>query len=361
MNRLTFRAIALALTLLGGAALGCRAQVAATPAAAVSTRDEFRRLVMGNRKTGDLNVQPVSASDLGKVHIERVRFTPEEGQSAVAVIYRPKEDGKYPAIVFQHFLGGSKDHLLMIPLMNSLAQKGYVVAAIDGRYRGERQNGKSLEAAMLEALRSGKGHPFLIDTTFDVTRLIDLLVTRPEVDAQRIGMTGISEGGIITWMSTFVDDRIKVAVPIIGVTCFGECFNADGPESAARVKMFEPLLKEYAKDQGTEKIDGKLLRSAWEKLVPGMLDRFDAPKVLPLLAPRPVLILSHEKDELFPVDGAQKAFASAQARYRELNVPDRVDFRVAAGLAHGGFNLQEINSLHEWMDRWLKAAPAPAK
>ncbi|MCC2668720.1 MAG: hypothetical protein K0Q72_1191 [Armatimonadetes bacterium] len=361
MNRTTLRAAAIALSLLGvgvGGALGVRAQTQAAPAAAATSREEFRRLVMADKKPGDLKPELISGNDVGNIHIDRVRFSPEAGEEAIAAIYRPKAEGKYPTIIVQHFLGGSKDHFLLLTLMNNLAQRGYVVAAIDGRFRGERQKGKALEVAMLESLRSGKGHPFLIDTTFDVTRLIDLLVTRPEVDPQRIGMTGISEGGIITWMTTFIDDRIRVAVPMIGVTCFGECFNAEGPESEARIKMFEPLLKEFAKDQGVEKIDGKLLRTAWERLVPGMLDRFDAPKVLPMIAPRPLLILVHEQDELFPVDGARKAFVGVQARYRELNVPDRTDFRVAPGLKHAGFSLAEVNGMMEWMDRWLKTAPA---
>lgn len=362
MNRQAARVAALTLSLLavGGAvgAIGCRAQAPATLAAADSTREEFRRLVTSGRKPASLKPQPVSSSEVGAVRVERFRFTPEEGHDAVAVVFRPKQHGKYPAVVVQHFLGGSKDHLMLLPLMNMMAQKGFLVAAIDGRYRGERQNGKSLEAAMVEALRTGKGHPFLIDTVYDVTRLVDVLAARPDVDAERIGMTGISEGGIITWMTTFLDDRIRVAVPIIGVTCFGECFNSEGPDAQARIKLFEPVLREYARDQGGKPVDGQLLRSAWNKLVPGMLDRFDATNVLPLLAPRPVLVLSHEQDELFPVDGTRKVHQLAQARYRELMAEDRLAFRVTPGLKHAGFNLQEVTGTIEWLERWLKSPTA---
>jgi dienelactone hydrolase len=356
MKRLALRIAALSLTLFTAAAVASRAQ---TPAPALTqpasgSREEFRKLVVRERTPCALNPKLVSASDVGAIRRETVRFTPEAGHDAVAVIYRPKAEGRYPTVIVQHFLGGSKDHIGLTPIFFSLAQKGFLVAAIDGRFRGERQNGTSLDAAMLAALRSGKGNPFLFDTTYDITRFIDLLVTRPDVDPQRIGMTGISEGGIITWMSTFLDDRIRVAVPVIGVTCFGECFNENGPESAARVKLFEPLLREYAKVTNHTEIDGKLLRSAWDRLVPGMLDRFDAPKVIPQLAPRPLLILAHENDELFPVDGARKVHEAASVRYKELKAEDRLQLKVAAGLKHSAFNFQEITGMMDWMERWLK-------
>lgn len=361
-----FRALAVTLSLLVVGAVGCRAQTPAAPAqAGISTRDEFRKLVLADRKSVPLNPTSLSTSDVGMVRMERVRFTPEEGQDATVVIYRPKAEAKYPTIILQHFLGGSKDHPVIGMIANNLASKGFLVAAMDGRYRGERQRGTSLEAAMTQALRTGKGHPFLVDTAYDITRLVDVLAGRPDVDPKRIGMTGISEGGILTWMCAAMDDRIRVAVPIIGVTCFGDCFNSFGPESAARVKLFEPVLQEYAKAQGVKEIDGMLLRSAWEKLVPGMLDRFDSGKMLPLIAPRPLLILSHENDELFPIDGARKVFSEVKPRYQELKAEDRLDFRVAPKLKHAGANFQdlaamfqEINGMAEWMEKWLKNAPA---
>lgn len=359
MKQLRLRIAALSLTVLAAFAAASRAQAPAAPPVATapaSSREEFRKLVMGGRKANPLNPRPVASTDVGMIRRETVRFTPEEGHDAVAVIYRPKAEGRYPTVIVQHFLGGSKDHIALSPVLYGLATKGFLVAAIDGRYRGERQNGTSLDAAMLQALRTGKGHPFLIDTAYDITRLIDLLVTRPDVDPKRIGMTGISEGGILTWMCAFLDERIQVAVPVIGVTCFGECFSEDGPDAAARIRLFEPVLREYAKATNQTEINARLLRSAWERLVPGMLDRFDAPHVIPQLAPRPLLVLAHEQDELFPVDGARKVYEAAKVRYQALKAEDRLDFRVAAGLKHSGFNIQEVTGMMDWMERWLKKA-----
>ena len=348
--------VLLALALVAWCAVGCRAETRAP-----SVREEFRRLLTTGRAAAPLNPQPLSKNEVGNNRVERVRFTPEAGQDAIALIYRPKAEGRYPTVIVQHFLGGTKDSFYIAPLLNRLAERGYLAVAIDGRYRGERQNGKPLEAAMLESLRTGKGHPWLLDTTYDVLRLLDYLETRGDVDAKRIGMTGISEGGVITWMAAAADERIRVAAPIIGVTSFADTLaGAQGPETAARLKMLEPFLKEYAKDLGEPGVTPKVLKTAWEKLFPGGLDRFDAPSLLPEIAPRPLLIVNHEQDELFSIAGARRAHEAARARYRELKAEDRLEFHVAPGLKHSDFMgvLDAATRTVAWLDRWLKAPPS---
>ncbi len=331
----------------------CRAEDAPIP-----LRAQLRQLIVGDRKPSALNPMPVSQSEIGTVRVERVRITPAEGFDAVAAIYRPKADGKFPVVIVQHFLGGSKDHLALVPLMNGLAQRGFLTAAIDGRYRGDRANGKDLNAAIAESLRTGKGRPFLLDTAYDLTRFVDYLVARPDVDADRIGMTGISEGGILTWMTTAIDPRIKVAAPIIGVTCFGEAFQgADTPDNAARLKLFEPALRDFAKAQGEPEVNSKVFRAAWDRLVPGLTDKFDAVHVVPTIAPRPLFLVSHEQDELFPIDGARKVMDRAKARYQEEKVEDRFSTLITPNAKHASFNLGEIGAVLAWLDKWLKAPP----
>lgn len=52
---------------------------------------------------------------------------------------------------------------------------------------------------------------------WDLTILLDYLETRPDVDSSRIGMTGISLGGMHSWLTMALDDRVAVAAPMIGV------------------------------------------------------------------------------------------------------------------------------------------------
>ncbi len=337
---------------------GRAANSAAAATAQTTLKSELQKLIRQDRTPCDLKPMTLAESAIGNNTLQRVRLTPEAGNDAVAVIYRPKVGEKLPVVIVQHWLGGSKDHIGLLPVLNGLATKGFLAVAIDGRFRGERQNGKSLDVAMLEALKTGKGKPFLVDTSYDITRLIDYLVTRPDVDASRIGMAGISEGGMITWLTAAADDRIKVAAPMISVTSLGETFQApEGPQTAARLALFDSFLKSYAKELNEPAVNQKVLRAAWEKLVPGLLDRFDAPNVVPLIAPRPLLVINHELDELFPVEGAKKVASLTRLRYQEAQAPEKFEFKVTPGLKHAAFDFSEVNSMVSWMERWLKDAP----
>ncbi len=51
-----------------------------------------------------------------------------------------------------------------------------------------------------------------------VIRALDYLERRPEVDAERIGVTGRSGGGAYSWWVAALDDRIRAAVPVAGIT-----------------------------------------------------------------------------------------------------------------------------------------------
>ena len=67
------------------------------------------------------------------------------------------------------------------------------------------------------AWREGPEHPFLLDNVWDIIMLLDYLDARPDVDSARIGMTGLSLGGMHTWLAAALDDRVAVAAPMIGV------------------------------------------------------------------------------------------------------------------------------------------------
>ena len=70
---------------------------------------------------------------------------------------------------------------------------------------------QAYNAAIVRAGRAKPGerqeHPFYYDTVWDLWRLVDLLQAR---GWKRIGMFGISMGGIQTWLAASVDDRVAV-------------------------------------------------------------------------------------------------------------------------------------------------------
>ena len=62
-------------------------------------------------------------------------------------------------------------------------------------------------------------------------RLVDYLQTRADVDGTRIGMIGISKGGMETYLAAAADPRIAVAVPVIGVQSFRWALEHDAWQS----------------------------------------------------------------------------------------------------------------------------------
>jgi predicted esterase len=84
-----------------------------------------------------------------------------------------------------------------------------------------------------------------------------------------------------------------------------------------------------------------------------MLDQFDCPSMIRLFAGRPLLILNGEKDPNCPIDGAQLAFAAAEAAYRARGADDKLRVLVAKNTGHSVTNEQKMAAL-DWFEKWLK-------
>jgi dienelactone hydrolase len=311
-------------------------------------RPETRAWGPGVRAAAPLQARTRSREERDGLLWERVSFVSAPGQVVPALVIRPIGPvGRLPAVVALHGLGGSKEG--MAGLMEELARRGYLALAIDARWHGAR--GPGLQAAMIRAYRSEQGHPYVFDTVADLFRTLDYLDSRPDVDARRIGMIGVSMGGQETWLTSALDPRVRVAVPVIGVNTFAWAAGHDRWQ--ARSKLLPQVFEAVRADLGEPAVDARVYRSVWDRLTPGLLDRFDGPSLLPLIAPRPLLVLNGAADPLVPIEGARLAAEGARSAYAAAGVPERFRFEVAPGVGHA-FTDAERRLALDWFDHWLK-------
>ena len=233
-----------------------------------------------------------------------------------------------------------------------------MAVAIDGRYHGERVRADSGRNAYVIAIinawqnkdHTQQQHPFLYDTVYDLWKLVDYLVTRPDVAPDRIGMMGISKGGIETWMAASVDERIKVAVPVISTQSFR--WSLENNRWQGRANTIWEAHVQAAKDLGDTGVNQKSVKALWTKLLPGITGEFDCPSMIRLFAPRPLLLLSTENDQNCPLPGAKLAFDAATATYRSCHALDKLKIDVAPNEPHR-FTPKHMDMAIEWFKQWL--------
>jgi dienelactone hydrolase len=359
----TRRCLALALLLLSPVLLRAEDPKRSYPPVE-EVRAAFTTLLDRPRVLFNVEVKEAKKDDGDdSVAVEQLSFASEkradgEMERVPVLLMRPvKVTKKLPAVIVLHGTGGNKES--QRPWLLHLAKRGIIGVAIDARYHGERApNAKGAQAyneAIVRAWKSKDGdkqvHPFYYDTVWDLWRTLDYLETRDDVDPQRLGMIGFSMGGIETWLAASVDERVKVAVPAIGVQSFR--WSLENDKWQARANTIKLAHEEAAKDLGEDRVNQKVCRALWNKVIPGMLDQFDCPSMIRLFADRPLLILNGELDPNCPLEGAKLAFAAAEEAYKAKDATDKLRILVAKGVGHAVSNEQRQAAL-DWFEKWLK-------
>jgi dienelactone hydrolase len=281
-------------------------------------------------------------------------FAAEQHERVPGILVKaPAGATRRPVVIVLHGTGGKKSDEL--PLLRQLAEKGFIGVAIDGRYHGERSKtgagSATYQDAIVEAWKTGHGHPFCFDTVWDVMRLVDYLATRDDVDKDRIGLIGFSKGGIETYLTAAVDPRIAVAVPCIGLQSFRWALenNAWKP----RVGTIPDAFKAAAKDAGIAEPDADFVRKFYARVVPGIDDKFDGPAMAPLIAPRPLLVINGDSDDKTPLEGLKLCADAAQAAYHADGADDRFLIRIQEHTGHR-VNPDSRSAAIDWFVKWLK-------
>jgi len=251
--------------------------------------------------------------------LEALRLDVNGIEPVPAYLARPKtQDGPIPAVLFNHSHGGHyeigkeeliapREYLQTPPYAKALTDAGYLVMCIDAWNFGERR-GRAETSLFKELLWKGQVLWGLM--VYDSLRAVDYLVSRPEVDGERLGTLGISMGSTMAWWLAALDERIKVCVDICCLTDFEELIRTGGLDC-----------------------------HGFYYYVPGLLKQFDTAAINALIAPRAHLALAGTNDPLTPPAGLDKVDAALQAVYAEAGVPERWKLeRYATGhfeTAHG--------------------------
>jgi len=284
-------------------------------------------------------VEVVSSEDCGRYRRDKIVFDVEHHLSSPAWLLVPHDRETPGAAVLaqhEHGLGRGKDEVCAVDggddglrehirthrsdYGHQLAERGYVVLATDLRTFGERAdwNPPHLYACDLTHVHAAMlGRNLLALDLWDLARALDVLCAHPLVDPARVGMVGLSVGGTVTLFLAAWDTRVKAAV-VSGY------FSSWASSAAVAWNM------------------------CGSQVLHGMLGRLEHVDLAAAIAPRPLLVESGTRDDLFPIDVARAEMAKLARVY------DRLD--AAAHLEHDVFD-----DGHRWngeraypfLDHWL--------
>lgn len=309
-----------------------------------------------------VNFQPTfQSTKTDSILIEKGFIYAEESEKIPVLIYKPvnSKSKSFPVVICLHGTGGNKEQADIKNYLYKFSKLGIMAVSIDARYHGERVSGgadgaKQYNEAIIKAWQNTgqklEKHPFYFDTVYDLWRLTDYLITRPDVQKDRIGMMGISMGGIQTWMAASVDTRIKVAAPDIAIQSFK--WSLENNMWQGRANTIRAAHQQAAKDLGHTDINEENVKAFWDKLIPGITDKFDCPSMIRLFAPRPLLLMNNEKDANCPLPGAQIAFDAATNEYRSKNALDKLKIHITPNETHRLLPAH-IDMTINWFVKWL--------
>lgn len=256
---------------------------------------------------GPLNAQVTKRTDIGECILEQVIFNSRPGVYVTGTMYLPKGiTDPRPAILF---LCGHFPEARMAPqyqmVCRTLVRAGFVVFAMDPTGQGERSNFYDAvsqqycihrevpdhDACGVPAVATGR---FLASYMLsDQLRAIDYMRSHPQIDGDRIGITGNSGGATQALLSMICDERIAAAAPGTYIS-----------------NRREILSTEKAQDS--------------EQIWPGISKHgFDHVNAIMLMTPKPVALLAVTYD-FFPIEGTRASYAEAGRFYEMYGKADQL-------------------------------------
>ncbi len=262
--------------------------------------------------------------------VEKLHFQSLPGLYVTANVYLPKSIPKpAPAILYVSGHGPVISNGVSYGNKVSyqhhgawFARNGYVCMVLDTLQLGE------IEGLHHGTYREGmwwwnsRGYTPAGVEAWNSIRALDYLQTRPEVDASRFGVTGRSGGGAYSWWLAALDDRIKAAAPVAGIT-----------------------------DLRNHVVDGTV-EGHCDCMFTVNTYRWDYPQVAALVAPRALMIANTDNDSIFPLDGVVRLHAKVRKIFELHKAPDKLGLLISEGPHKDTQDLQV--PVFRWFNRHLK-------
>lgn len=291
----------------------------------------------------DLKPVVVGVSDFDKFTVERIYFQSFPGLYVTANLYVPKPaPKKAPTILYLCGHGnvvkdgisyGSKARYAYHPAW--FAENGYVAMILDtlqlGEIQGVHHGTYRLGMWYWQAL----GYTPAGIECWNAMRALDYLGTRPEVDMQRVGVTGRSGGGAYSWWLLAADDRPSCFVPVAGI--------AD-----LQAHLLEGEADKFKDGVITGHCDCMFMINKY---------RWDFAQVAAMCAPRPLLLGNTDKDDIFPVAGYQRIAEKVRKVYALYGASEKFALLEKQGPHKDTPELRA--GINAWMNRWLRNDTTP--
>lgn len=253
-----------------------------------------------------LNVQVTGVIQREDYRVEKLIYESLPGYYVPSALFIPNNiKGKAPAILnpIGHSPASFRRDSYQHKIIN-LVKKGFVVLAYDPIGQGERLQyydeklGESIFPPNHEHSYPGaqcyiSGYSSAKYFIWDGIRAIDLLLSRPEVDPDRLGMNGISGGGNMTAVIGAIDDRILATAPECWITNFNYLLKTEAPQDSE------------------------------QNLVKMIAEGLDHADLIEVRAPKPTLIMATTRD-FFSIEGTRESYQEAKKAYEALGAKENL-------------------------------------
>jgi hypothetical protein len=288
-----------------------------------------------------LNAKTLRVVTQDGFRVEQIVYESQPGFFVTSSLFIPAviNKGKAPAIIYcsGHSADGYRNKVYQHIILN-LVKKGFIVFAFDPVGQGERKeyndsdsgqsfiNGPTDEHSYPGAQVFISGSSYAKYMIWDGIRAVDFLLSRKEVDPDRIGITGRSGGGTQSAYIAAFDDRIIAAAPEGYITNFARLLQSIGPQDAE-----QNLLNEI--ERGIDHAD-----------------------FLEVRAPKPTLMITTTND-FFSIQGARETAKEVSGAYNKYGQTD--NFRMVEDDAPHESTKKNREAMYSFFQKYLNNPGSP--